>query len=65
MKIEIREGVEKLELSDECLDNPNYVDITYFFGGKEDETTEFTAPIDELYSAVVAFKALRDERKEM
>lgn len=59
MKIEINCSGQVLSLDDSQLDNSNYVDLVI------DGKYEITTPIDELYSAVVAFKTLKDERKEM
>lgn len=59
MKIEINDNEEKLILSNEDLDNLNFVDI--LIGGES-----ITVPIDELFSAVFAFnkqRILQEERE--
>lgn len=47
---------EKIELTNESLNNDNFVDI--FWGGDE------PVPLDELKAAVDAFYQLRKQRKE-
>jgi len=56
MKIEIKCDETKLWLSNDMLDNSNFVDLWY---GQDEE---ITVPIDELYSAILAFKTLKDEQ---
>lgn len=60
MKIEIKCNDSNLVLTSEHLDNNNFIDL-YYGGG----ANVVTVPIDELYSAVVSFKVLQNERKEM
>lgn len=61
MKIEIKYDGQTLVLTNDNLNNDNFIDVVFEIDG---DYSEITAPIDELYSAVVAFKALKDERKE-
>ena len=60
MKINITGDWGELTVSNEQLDNINFVDL---YTDKMEE--EITIPIDELLSAITAFKTLKDERKEM
>ena len=69
MKIEIKDEENKLVITNEDFDNDNFVDLViYGTPDKENDTgyiTEITMPIDELLSAITAFKTLKDEREEM
>jgi hypothetical protein len=69
MKIEIKDEENKLVITNEEFDNDNFVDLViYGTPDKENDTgyiTEITMPIDELISAITAFKTLKDEREEM
>ena len=69
MKIEIKDEENKLVITNEDFDNDNFVDLViYGTPDKENDTgyiTEITMPIDELISAITAFKTLKDEREEM
>ncbi len=72
MRIEIKEDELRLVLTDEELNNSNFVDVCLYSDEAKDGDLntlgyvgEFTAQIDELYSAITAFKTLKDERKEM
>lgn len=60
MKIEIKCNETKLWLTNDMMNNDNFVDMWYGEGADE-----ITVPIDELYSAVLAFKNLKNERKEV
>jgi hypothetical protein len=60
MKINITGDWGELTVSNDQLDNINYVDL---YTDKMEE--EITIPIDELLSAITAFKTLKDERKEV
>lgn len=54
-----------LTLTDDLLDNPNYVDLLVTRKNTTDNTfeeTELTVSIDELYRAAEAFKGLQKDR---
>lgn len=65
MKIEIKDEELKLEITNEEFNNDNFVDLVVWgVPGEENDTgyiCEITVPIDELYSAVLAFKQLKDK----
>lgn len=56
MKIEIKCGDQIVTLDNDFLDNDNFIDLV--IDGKH----EVTVPIDELYSAILAFQTLKDEQ---
>lgn len=70
MKIEIRDEYFTLILSNDELDNDNFVDIELLGDEAKNEDNprgylgEGTVPIDELKSAVDAFYQLRKQRLE-
>ena len=63
------DGGEKglLTLTDDALDNANYVEIIFKLIAKSEEGTSgsisMTVPVDELYRAVESFKGLQEDRK--
>ena len=63
MKIEIKDGNDLLTLSDESLDNHNYVEIT--IENEEKETSTIIVSIDELEAAVTSFIKLRKSQLEL
>lgn len=63
MKIEIKDGNDLLTLSDESLDNHNYVEIT--IENEERETSTMIVSIDELEAAVTSFIKLRKSQLEL
>lgn len=63
MKIEIKDGNDLLTLSDESLDNHNYVEIT--IENEEKETSTIIVSIDKLEAAVTSFIKLRKSQLEL
>lgn len=62
MRISINETDKEepqVELTDDQLDNPNYVDIEIEVDGEEGEVLAATVPLDELAAAVEAFLTKR------
>ena len=65
MKIEISDESLKLIITNEELDNANFVDLELYDDEAKDKDnprgyiTEFTAPLEELKCAVDAFWALK------
>lgn len=57
MKIEIKDDLDLLTLSDESLDNHNFVEITV--KNEEKEIATMIVSIDELYASVISFIKLR------
>ena len=60
MKIEINLDPGTLVLTNEHLDNFNYVDV--HFGENEGQVNLHQIPLDELHAAVTAFRELRAEQ---
>ena len=59
MTIEIKDSDQTIELSDDQLDNDNFIDIHMEEEGK---TMTMTVPIDDLLPAVIAFDSKRSRR---
>ena len=62
MKIEIKDDLDLLTLSDESLDNNNFVEIT--IENEEKEIATMIVSIDELEAAVISFIKLRKSQLE-
>lgn len=63
MKIEIKDDLDLLTLSDESLDNHNFVEITV--ENEEKEIATMIVSIDELYASVISFIKLRKSQLEL
>ena len=59
MTIEIKDSDQTIELSDDQLDNDNFIDIHMEEEGK---TMTLTVPIDDLFAALIAFDSKRSRR---
>jgi hypothetical protein len=62
MKIEIREDDRRICLSNDELDNDNFIDLTIYVD--EGDMMEATVSVSELYTAVKAFYEKRSRDKD-
>jgi len=60
MEIKIKDDGEEVILTNEGYDNDNFVAL--IVKDDDDNVTEVTVPVSELYAAVGAFMSLRRER---
>jgi hypothetical protein len=60
MRIEINQDEEKLILSNEHLDNDNFVDVVFV---SEENEIEITVIVEDLYYAILPF--FKKQRKEL
>ena len=58
MKIEIKDGDDKVVFSNEFIDNENFVDVIT-------RDVVVTLPVNEVYSAIKAFVNLQEEKRKL
>ena len=60
MKITIKEFAQEIILSNEELDNDNYIDL--IIPKDSNEYAEVTIPLEELFQAISAFRKIKKDR---